>query len=204
MDRAQAGLGQADPGQQGGQGHALPTGGGLGTRLVPGQQTVPHRGQSRQGQGVGDGIGPRREIRLQQLGQGIHAVGSDQVRRTGGQQVGIDDGVFGHQGLVAKGLLETLRTLAGEHGVLGRLRTRPGGGGHGDEGRGRSTVGQFGSHPFQVIHDRVAGPEQAGDGLGGIQHAAAADADHQVPVPLPLVSDDGIDPFRRGFSGNVQ
>lgn len=41
-------------------------------------------------------------------------------------------------------------------------------------------VRQLGPHAFQMIHHRIAGFEQAGNCLGGIQRAAAANANHNI------------------------
>ena len=43
-------------------------------------------------------------------------------------------------------------------------------------------VWQLRPDALQIIHDAVVHTQQPGDGLGGIQHATTADADHDIVV----------------------
>ena len=75
-----------------------------------GAQPVADAGQTGQGQRVGERVCPCRDVRLEQLGQRVHAVAGDQLRRTADQQVRVQDRDAGDQGLVAEGLLEAARS----------------------------------------------------------------------------------------------
>jgi hypothetical protein len=55
-----------------------------------------------------------------------------------------------------------------------------------------------------MIHDGVAGPEQAGDGLGRIQRTASAYPDNNVELLVPVCSDSFIDQLRGRFAFNCQ
>jgi hypothetical protein len=114
------------------------------------------------------------------LGQGIHAVGRNDGGRAACQKIRIDQRNLSHQFLVAEGLFETLRALHAQNRILGGLRTGARRGRHRNERGRRADIGQFRAHAFQMIHHRIAGSEQAGNRLGRIQRAAAANADHHI------------------------
>jgi hypothetical protein len=117
---------------------------------------------------------------LQQLGDSIHAVRRDDSRWAGRQKIRVDQRDFRHQFLVAEGLLEAIHPLHTQYRILGCFRSGARCGRYGDERGGGAGVRQLGPHAFQMIHHRIAGFEQAGDCLGGIERAAAADADHDI------------------------
>jgi hypothetical protein len=55
-----------------------------------------------------------------------------------------------------------------------------------------------------MVHDGVAGPEQAGDGLGRIQRAASAYPDNNVELLMSVCSDCFIDQLRGRLAFNSQ
>ncbi len=197
VHRAESALRQRDAGQQRGIGHARACRRHvLRAVFVPGQQAVAHRLEAADGQGIGEGIGAQRHEGLQQLGERVHAVGGDDGRRAARQQVGVDHGVLRHQLVIAERFLEAVRALHAQHGVLGGLAAGARGGGHGDQRHGRALVGQFRSDPLEVVHDALLHAQQAGDGLGGVQCAAAADAQHHVDLGAGIFRDDAVDQLR--------
>ena len=167
--------------------------------FMPGEQSLPHRFQTAFRQGVGEGIGFDRDIRFQQLRQRVHGVGGDLWFRTGRQQVGVEQGVFRNQLVVAEGFFEPVRAAHAEHGVFGRFAAGASGGGHGDERRGGTVVGLLRADAFQIVHHRIAAGQQAGNRLGAVQHAAAADADDDRDVLAVTSPDRLVHELRRRF-----
>ena len=131
--------------------------------------------------------------------QGVHGVGGYLRRWAGGQQVRIEQGVFRHQQFVAEGFLETVRAAHAQHGVLGGFAAGAGGGGYGDERHGGTVIGFFRSDSFQIIHDGIAARQQAGDRLGGVQHAATADAGNRHGARAVELPNHCVHELRRGF-----
>jgi hypothetical protein len=54
-----------------------------------------------------------------------------------------------------------------------------------------------------MVHDRIAGAQQPGDGLGRIQGAAAADAQDAIETLARACADTLVDEGGRGFAGNL-
>ena len=86
-----------------------------------------------------------------------------------------------------------LKCLSGQDGVAGDLRARAGGGGHGDPGRGLAGDLPPLADDLHVVEGRPAVGEQAGDGLGRVDGAAAAEADDHVAAAGAGRGEGGVD-----------
>jgi hypothetical protein len=199
MHRTEPGLCQADTRHQRGVGHLRARRGRL--LAMERRQGLARGHDPGAGEGIGHRVGARRDEGLEELRKGVQAVGGDQRRWAGGEQIRIDDRPFGDQPVVAERLLEAAGRR--QHGILRRLGTGTGGGRHGDERRCRAVVGQFRADALKMVHHRVAGPQQPGDGFGRIERAAAADADHASNREAAQGGDGRIDELRRRFAGDT-
>ena len=101
-----------------------------------------------------------------------------------------------------RGSIDGLRRLAltrcvgtGEDGVASDFAAGTGGSGNGDAGGGWVGERASGADDFEVVQ-RVAGVgEKGGDGLGGIERAAAAEGDDEIAI-----AGGGADEVERGFA----
>ncbi len=87
-------------------------------RGVPGGERGPDRSQPAPGDRVRERRRAGRDVRLQALGQGVHAVARDDRRRAACQQVRVQDRHRGHEPLVAERLL--VRRPSAGRGSAGR------------------------------------------------------------------------------------
>ena len=204
MDAAQARVREADPRQQRRVRHARTCrrrARALRVRM-PGEEPVPRGLEAGEGQRIRHGARLERDIRLQQLGHGVHAVGGDPDRGSAREQVRVHHRVRRHQALVAEGALVAGRPALADHGVAGGLAARARRRRHGDEGHGRAGVGELRPDALEVVPDAGPGPQQTGDGLGGVQHAPAADPQHDVDRRVPVRGHGGVHHRRAGLVGH--
>ncbi len=153
---------------------------------MPRHQAVADGLQPRQRQRVGQRPGPQRRVRLQQLGERVHAVGRDPGAVVAGQEVRVHHGIGRHQPLVAERALVARRPALADHRVPRRLAARAGRRRHRDERHRRAVVRPHPGEPLQVLDDAGTGAQQPGDRLGGVQHGAAPHAQHHVHGGLPV------------------
>ena len=195
----EAGLREADAGDERRVGKSAAAGGGP-VVPRPGREEALREGlQAGPGKRVRQHVCLRRGIGLQQLRERVHAIGGDDLLRAARQQVRIDDGGTRDQGLVTEGFLEAVAADAAQHRVLGRLAAGSGGGRNGDQGERRSRIRALGADTFQVLQYRVPVRQQPRDRLGGIECAAATDADDDSDPLAAETINCGID----GFGGRL-
>ena len=93
---------------------------------------------------------------------------------------------------------------AGDDGVARDFRSRARGGGHGDPGRGGARDLPAPADDLHVIERLAAVGQQAGDGLGGIERAAAAQRDAAVALRLPRGQHAAVHVFRARFACDAE
>ncbi len=204
VDAAQARVREANPRQQRRIRHAR-TGGRSGGTVrvrVPGEEPVPRGLEAGEGQDIRHGPRLERDVGLQQLRHRIHAVGRDADRIGTGEQVRVHHGICRHQPFVAEGPLVAGRPALADHRVAGGFAARARRRGHGDQRHGGTGVGELRPDALEVVHDAGPGAEQAGDGLRGVQHAPAADAEDDVDPRAPVRGHGRVHHGRAGLVGH--
>ena len=90
----------------------------------------------------------------------------------------------------------------GEHGVARDFRTGARRGGNGQERRGRFGQRLAATDDFDVVKQIAVVGHHGGDGLAGVQHAAAAKADDQIAILPASQGRAAADGFQIGFAGH--
>lgn len=130
---------------------------------------------------VGQGIGRLGHVGLDPVREGVQTGGG--IERLGhrGEQPGVGDRDVGDQRAADEGGLEPPDGI-GDHAELGQVRAGTGRAGNHDERRDR--LGDL-VHVL-VVQDPAAVRGQHGDGLAGVDHRAAAEADDHVSTGFPV------------------
>ncbi len=175
---AEAGVGEGKAAEKAGQGHVA-AGGRVGA-MAEGRAEGPRdEVKSIPAEGVGERVGAVGDEGFDQLGEGVEAGRGGQGRGHGVGEVGVDQGEAGkHPGMAEADLDFVLG--GGEDRIAGDLGAGAGGGGDGDDGEGLGLQGLAFADDFEVIEDGPAVGGEGGDGLGGVDDAAAADGDDGV------------------------
>ena len=152
----------------------------------------PARAIPAPGQRIGHGRRAGGGVGLDQLAEGVHPRPRGDRRRDACMEFGVHQRDGRQEMMAAEGGLEAM-LRRGNDGVARGLRAGPGRRGDGDP-RGRGT-GDLPPRPhhLQVIQHRPAVGEQPGDGLGGVNGAAAAQADDHVASRVPRPRQRGLD-----------
>ena len=194
VHRTQPGVREADAREKGRAGHACPgRRGAWAVRIrVPGEQAVAGRFETRQRERVRDRRRPERDVRLQQLRDRVHPVGRDPDGSHPRQQVRIHDGVRRHEPLVPERALVACRTAFADHGVAGGLGAGARGRRHGDERHRGAGVRHLAGQALQMVDDARPASQEPGHRLGRVEHAPAADPDHDLHGRGPVRLHDAV------------
>ena len=154
-------------------------------------------------QRVGDRIGARAHVRLDQLRQRVQPrAGGDRGRQRVGQ-LGIDQRHLRQHHRAAQARLHAMLRRR-QHGIARDLAAGPGGGRHGDKGQRRDRQRAPFSHHFQKIQRLAAVGGDDGNRLSGVDRAAAAHGNHDIATSLAHAPRAVANQIDRRLAGNGQ
>lgn len=200
MDNSESGVGEGEASKERGEGH-------VGARreitavLTGAEQRGGHAGESVLAKGIGEGVGAEGDERLDQLGEGVEAGLGGDGRGEGEGEFRIDEcGMREEEGAAEAGFDAVF--AGGKDGIAGDFGAGPGSGGNGDPGSGRAGEGLGASDHFQIVVEVALIGKETGDGLGGIEGAAAAETDDDVEAAESGPCYAGGDMKGGGFAGD--
>ena len=141
-------------------------------------------------QGIHEWVGPRADVRFDELGQRIQAGAGGEGWRQVVREFGVHEGDTRQEMRAAQARFDPV-LRRGEDAVARHLGARAGRRGD-EEARGGRVFERLGAaNDFQVIEQLALVGEQGGDGFRRIQNAAPAEADDEVTPGRPRPSDSG-------------
>jgi hypothetical protein len=180
MRGAEPGVRQGESAKQTGEGHVFA--GAVVTAIVKGgAQRARSAGDAVAAEGVGDGIGARADKRFDELGEGVQPGAGGEVGRQVAGQLRVNHCDARKHERTAKADLETVFGRS-EYGVSRDFGAGAGGGGNGDERSGWFCERPAAADDFKMIKNIAAVGKQGGDGLAGVNGAAAAEGDDEVAM----------------------
>ncbi len=180
VDGAQAGIGERESAEQTRERHVL-AGAAVAAIIKGGAQRARGADDAFPAQRIGEGIGARADEGLDELGEGVQPGAGGEGRWQIAREFRVNErDARKHEG-TAEADLEAVFGR-GKDGVAGDFGAGARGGGDGDE-RG----GGFGERPaaandLEMVEQVAAVGEHGGDGLAGVERAAAAEGDDEIAM----------------------
>ncbi len=178
MHGAESSVGQGESAKQTREGHVF-TGAVVAAVIIGGAQRARGAGDAVPTKGVGYGIGARADKGFDELGECIEPGAGGEARRQAVRQFRVHDGDSRQHERTAEADLDAMLGRR-KNGVAGDFRAGAGGGGNGNERRGRFCERPAAPDDLKIIEKFAAVGKQGGNGLAGVNGAAAAEGDDEV------------------------